>query len=322
MNAISETGGPTTGPPDELIRLDSVLVADDDAVSCAMLESHLRKWRLDVVTVHNGIDAWDELQKEAAPSLIILDWMMPGISGVDLCRKIRAQKNSPYPYIILLTARDAKKDLVEGLEAGADDYLTKPFDADELRSRLMAGSRILRLQNELLRKEEELRFEALHDRLTGLWNREAILNFLGREVARGKRSGDSVGVLMLDVDHFKSVNDNYGHQVGDAVLQEVGRRLVGGTRRYDWAGRYGGEEFLILLCNCNPETLAMCAERLREAISSQPVQVANLELKITVSLGAALTSADRALTGDQMVGIADAALYRAKNRGRNCVDIG
>jgi diguanylate cyclase (GGDEF)-like protein len=322
MNVISETGGPLTGFPDELIRLDSVLVAEDDAVSRAILEAHLHKWQLQVVTAHDGDGAWEELQKESAPSLIILDWMMPGISGVELCRKIRARKNSAYPYIIMLTSRHAKKDLMEGLEAGADDYLTKPFDADELRSRLMAGSRILRLQNELLRKEEELRFEASHDRLTGLWNRDAILNFLEREVARGKRSRDSVGVLMLDVDHFKSFNDSYGHQVGDVVLQEVGRRLITGMRSYDWAGRYGGEEFLVLLCNCNPETLAMCAERLREAISSQPVRVANLELTVTVSIGAALTSADRALTCDQMVGIADAALYRAKKRGRNCVDMG
>jgi diguanylate cyclase (GGDEF)-like protein len=309
------------GLSDELIRLDSVLVAEDDAVSRAILEAHLHKWQLHVVTAHDGEGAWEELQKESAPKLIIVDWMMPGISGVELCRKIRARKDSAYPYIIMLTTRHGKKDLMEGLDAGADDYLTKPFDADELRSRLMAGSRILRLQNELLRKEEQFRFEALHDRLTGLWNREAILNFLDREVARGKRSGDGVGVLMLDVDHFKSVNDSHGHQVGDAVLQEVGRRLVDSTRKYDWAGRYGGEEFLVLLCKCNPETLAMCAERLREAISSQPVCVANLELKITVSMGAALTTADRTLTGDQMVGIADAALYRAKNRGRNCVDM-
>jgi diguanylate cyclase (GGDEF)-like protein len=314
-------GDPMTGSPEELIRVDSVLVADDDAVSRKMLESYLQKWKLNVTTAKDGLYAWHELQKETAPSLIILDWMMPGITGIELCRRIRARKSSHYPYVILLTARDAKQDLVEGLEAGADDYLTKPFDASELRSRLVVGSRILRLQNELMRKEEELRFQALHDRLTGLWNREAILGFMDREISRGKRSGDFVGVLMLDVDHFKSINDNHGHQVGDVVLHEIGQRLVGGMRSYDWAGRYGGEEFLVLVCNCNAEILAMCAERLRDAISREPIRAAGLELPVTISIGTALSSKGNLLTGDQMVGIADAALYRAKGR-RNCVETG
>jgi len=321
MNLISDPMEPITAPQGEFIRLDSVLVADDDAISRTVLESHLRKWQLNVISAKDGLYAWHELQKENAPSLIILDWMMPGISGVELCRRIRERKSNHYPYIILLTARDDKQDLVEALDAGADDYLTKPFDANELRSRLRVGSRILSLQNELLKKEEELRFEALHDRLTGLWNREAILNFMDREIARGKRSGDYAGVLMLDVDHFKSINDNHGHLTGDAVLQEISRRLTGGMRSYDWAGRYGGEEFLVLLCNCNPETMAMCAERLREAISSEPIRVGNLELHVTVSMGAALTSADCRLDRDEMIGRADAALYRAKHRGRNCVEI-
>lgn len=314
MEPISTTQG-------EFIRLDTVLVADDDAISRTVLESHLRKWQLNVISAKDGLYAWHELQKENAPSLIILDWMMPGISGIELCRRIRERKTSHYPYIILLTARDAKQDLVEALDAGADDYLTKPFDAGELRSRLRVGSRILRLQNELRRKEEELRFEALHDRLTGLWNREAIMNFMDREIARGKRSKDFAGVLMMDVDHFKSINDNHGHLVGDAVLQEISCRLTRGMRSYDWAGRYGGEEFLVLLCNCDPEILMMCAERLRESIASEPIRVGELELNVTVSIGGALTSSDCLLTRDQMIGRADAALYRAKHRGRNCVDI-
>jgi diguanylate cyclase (GGDEF)-like protein len=173
-----------------------------------------------------------------------------------------------------------------------------------------------------MRKEEELRFQALHDRLTGLWNREAILGFMDREIARGKRSGDFVGVLMLDVDHFKSINDNHGHQVGDVVLHEIGQRLVDGMRSYDWAGRYGGEEFLVLVCNCNPEILAMCAERLRDAISAEPIRAGGVELKVTISIGTSLSTSANLLTGDQMVGIADAALYRAKDSGRNRVEVG
>jgi diguanylate cyclase (GGDEF)-like protein len=322
MDAISETSSHRAGMPSEIVRANSVLVAEDDAVSRALLESHLKKWGYDVTLAKDGLFAWHELQKENAPNLIILDWMMPEISGVELCRKIRARKSAHYPYILLLTARDNKQDVVEALEAGADDYLIKPFDTNELRSRLKVGSRILGLQNDLLRKEEELRFEAMHDRLTGLWNRGAILDFMERETARGKRSGKNVGVLLADVDHFKSINDNYGHQVGDAVLKAVGERFERGTRSYDWAGRYGGEEFLILLCNCDPDSVAACAERLREIIASEPVRVGGLELAVTVSIGAAMSSAEHAFRSDQLIGIADAALYSAKDRGRNRVEIG
>ena len=322
MDTIPDTGAYAVSTRNAIVRANSVLVADDDAISRALLESHLKKWRFDVTLAQDGLSAWDELQKENAPNLIILDWMMPGISGVDLCRKIRERKSTHYPYILLLTAKNNKEDLVEALDAGADDYLIKPFDANELRSRLKVGSRILKLQNDLLRKEEELRFEAMHDRLTGLWNRGAILDFMERETARAKRSTKSVGVLLADVDHFKSINDNYGHQVGDAVLKAIGERLVRGTRSYDWAGRYGGEEFLILLCNCDPDSVAVCAERLREIVASEPVRVNGLELAVTVSIGAAMSSAERALRGDQLICIADAALYRAKHRGRNLVEMG
>ena len=319
MSVILETGAPALH--DAVVRMDSVLVADDDPLVRAMIESCLRKWQLNVTTAKDGLYAWHELQKETCPNLIILDWTMPGISGIELCQRIRARKTGRYPYVLLLSSKDAKQDIVEALDAGADDYLTKPLDTNELRSRLRVGSRILALQNELLRKEEELRFEALHDKLTGLWNRGAILGFIARELARDRRRGDSVGVLMMDVDHFKLVNDTYGHQVGDAVLQEVGKRLVKGMRSYDWAGRYGGEEFLVLMCNCNAETLAICAERMRQTISAEPVRVFGLEIPITVSVGTAMSSFESS-AGDQLVSIADAALYRAKKEGRNRVEIG
>jgi diguanylate cyclase (GGDEF)-like protein len=322
MNLVIDANGLTAAPSGEIIRTDSILVADDDAISRTMLEACLRKWNFSVTTAQDGLYAWHELQKESAPRLIILDWMMPGFSGVDLCRKIRARKTQHYPYILLLTSKDAKQDLVEGLNAGADDYLIKPFEANELRSRLQVGSRILSLQNDLLRKEEDLRFEVLHDRLTGLWSRGAILDSMEREMARSKRSGDPVGALMLDIDHFKTINDTYGHQAGDSVLKEVAQRLAGGTRSYDWAGRYGGEEFLVLLCNCNPDMVATCAERLRESVAAEPVRVADLDLAVTVSVGAAVSSAERSLTSDQLIGLADAALYRAKHRGRNVVEMG
>jgi two-component system cell cycle response regulator len=319
MSLISEISVPAL--QDVTVRMNSVLVADDDILVRTMLESCLRKWQINVTTAKDGLYAWHELQKESCPNLIILDWMMPGISGLELCQRIRARKTACYPYVLLLSAKDAKQDIVEGLDAGADDYLAKPIDTNELRSRLRVGSRILALQNELLRKEEELRFEALHDKLTGLWNRRAIMDFMGRELERGRRRRESVGALMMDLDHFKAINDTHGHQAGDVVLQEVGQRLVNGMRNYDWAARYGGEEFLVLLSNCNAETLVMCAERMRQTICSEPVRLPDLEIPVTVSIGATMFSFEHPLTGDQLVSVADAALYRAKRNGRNRVEI-
>jgi two-component system, cell cycle response regulator len=328
MNAVAGINAPVNGnvlltqSPGEIIRTNAVLLADDDAISRTMLEACLRKWQFDVTPAQDGLYAWHELQKKNAPSLVILDWMMPGISGIEVCRRLRARGTSPYPYILLLTSRDSKQDVVEGLDAGADDYLTKPFNVNELKARLQVGRRILQLQNDLLRKEEELRYEASHDRLTGLWNRGAILDFLGREVERGKRSGESVGALLIDIDHFKGINDLHGHQMGDAVLHEVAQRLASSLRIYDWAGRYGGEEFLILLSNCNAEVTAMSAERLRRAVASEPIQVGDLKLTVTISIGTAVSSREHELSDDQLIGIADEALYRAKDRGRNCVETG
>ncbi|MGC2697246.1 MAG: diguanylate cyclase [Candidatus Angelobacter sp.] len=307
--------------PSEIIRTDSVLVVDDDIISRSMLESTLRKWGFKVTTANDGLDAWNELQKQDAPSLIILDWMMPGLSGVELCRKIRARKTAHYPYILLLTARDTTSDLVEGVDAGADDYLTKPFHANELRARLKAGRRILTLQNELLHKEQQLSFQARHDSLTGLWNRGAILEFMEQEIDRARRDRTSVGVLLMDIDHFKRVNDTRGHQAGDAVLQHVARRLSQGIRSYDWVGRYGGEEFVVVVPNCSAENVAMCAERLREITSSAPMQALGADLDITLSLGAALYSGETSDTVADVLRRADTALYRAKQNGRNRVEL-
>lgn len=308
-------------PESEIIRTDSVLVADDDAISRIMLQSCLAKWGLNVTAAQDGLQAWHELEKLDAPSLIILDWMMPGFSGIELCRKIRARKNSNYPYILVLTSRDAKENVVEALDAGADDYLVKPFNINELKARLAVGGRILALQNELFRTQQELRFQAQHDSLTRLWNRGAIMAFMEREIARSRRSTSQLGVLLLDIDHFKKVNDTYGHMVGDTVLQKVAERLSAGIRAYDWLGRYGGEEFIVLLANCNAETVQLCAERIREIVAAEPVNTLSGPLKITVSVGAALCPQDDAATPEESLQLADTALYRAKQNGRNRIEV-
>ena len=302
-------------------RSNSVLVAEDDPVSRRILEVRLKNWGYDITIAVNGLQALDTMRGPLSPELLLLDWMMPGIDGVELCRRIRELHKPVYPYILLLTARDAKQDLVTGLEAGADVYLTKPFHAEELQARLKAGTRILTLQKELIDAREQLRFQATHDPLTGIWSRGAIIDFLSQELERARRSGQPLGAMLLDIDHFKAVNDTFGHPVGDVVLREVANRFVHSVRSYDWVGRYGGEEFLIVLSNASLEDVRRRAELIRTIVSDTPVRgQSGFSVPITVSIGAAGLWATRDMTPEQILQRADVALYRAKELGRNRVE--
>jgi two-component system, cell cycle response regulator len=293
-----------------------VLVAEDDAMFRRILQSWLENWGYGVTVAEDGARAWKILQQEPPPQILILDWMMPEMNGLELCRKVREQNRVPYQYILLATAKDAKQDLVRGLEAGADDYLTKPLDRSELQARLRACNRILTLQDHQMQAHEQLRFQAAHDLLTGTWNRGAILETLHRELERAARAESAVGILLLDVDHFKTVNDTHGHLTGDGVLREVTQRIIKAARAYDSVGRYGGEEFLIVLPGCSRGQIQQSGERIRSAVDCGPILVNGSEVPVTVSIGAAV--ATRGTTSEtEMLAAADAALYRAKEIGRN-----
>jgi diguanylate cyclase (GGDEF)-like protein len=227
------------------------------------------------------------------------------------------QRPEPYTYILLLTAKDAKESVVEGLESGADDYLTKPFNPQELKARIRVGLRLLELEDKLVQAREAMRYKATHDTLTGIWNRGAILDALNREIWRSRREGSSLGVLLADLDHFKSVNDTYGHLAGDCVLREVARRMQADIRSYDALGRYGGEEFLILLPNCGNRETREKAERIRVAIVQGPMDTPAGPLNITMSIGGVATGDWPADSANQILQMADLALYRAKEEGRN-----
>jgi diguanylate cyclase (GGDEF)-like protein len=296
-----------------------VLIAEDDSISRRMLEAFLMKWGYGVILAKEGEEAWGILQDNNAPRLAVLDWMMPGRDGIDICRSVRQWKGRPYIYILLLTARGHKEDIVEGLEAGADDYVTKPFDPYELRARLRAGQRIVELQEQLVQAREALRDQASRDPLTGLWNHGTILAILRKEVARASRTQSPFAVAMADVDRFKTINDTYGHQAGDAVLREASQRLRGTLRTYDSLGRYGGDEFLAVVPGCHPEGVGRFAESLRTRIDRKPVETPEGVIPITLSLGVVALNNLCDAKAETLVRVADAALYRAKTAGRNRV---
>ena len=297
-----------------------VLAAEDNPVFQTMLSNMLTKWGYQPMIVCDGNAAWEALQQPNGPQLAILDWMMPGLNGVDICRYVRAAGREAYVYILLLTARTDSQDLVEGMEAGADDYVTKPFQAHELRVRLRAGRRIIELQQQLLAAREALREQATHDGLTGLFNRTAILDILSRELARGLRENHPVSVLMVDLDRFKQINDTRGHAAGDAVLREAARRMRSSVRGYDAVGRCGGEEFLIVLPGCDARGAMAQAERLRESFTAAPFWAGQVPLAVTCSIGLSTRTVPAESDAEALLREADIALYVAKGDGRNRVE--
>ena len=298
-----------------------ILVAEDDAISRTLLERTLQRAGYAVISVENGTQAVAELIKQDAPRLALLDWIMPEMDGVEVCREIRCRKKQAYTYLILLSSRESKEDIVAGLGSGADDYLTKPFDADELKARLRTGHRILELEDHLVEARESMRFQATHDLLTSLWNRGVIVELMSNEIMRSRRERSCTAVMMCDIDHFKSVNDQHGHAVGDEVLREVARRLHNSVRSYDMVGRYGGEEFLVALNKCNPGSAVSRAENLREKIAGLPIQTAKQPVSVTISIGLALSTEYTKCTIEEIMHHADMALYEAKAAGRNCVRV-
>ena len=301
-----------------------VLIADDSLVSRHMLEATVKKWGYEPVVACDGHEAWEILQKADAPQLAILDWVMPVHTGPAVCRLVRQQQKAAYTYMLLLTSKNQREDLIEGMDAGADDYITKPFNLHELQVRLRAGRRIVELQGELLATQAALREQATHDSLTRVFNRSSIFEVLDRELRRAEREGLTVGLALLDIDFFKSVNDTFGHLAGDSVLQEAARRIKSAIRSYDSVGRYGGEEFLIVLPGCDEACTQSQADRIRRALSIDPMPV-NVEIQpdtsiaLSASFGCTTALSSHKLTAEQLIQTADECLYEAKRSGRNRV---
>lgn len=304
-----------------------VLIADDDIVTRTMLRAMLVRRGHRVIETDDGRDAWESLcasqtlAGEEPIQFVISDWMMPGMDGPSLITHIRQADFERYTYIVMLTVRNAVEDTITGLEAGADDYLTKPFDPNEFRARVAIGERILSLEMRLRDANNRLEDIASHDSLTGLLNRRALYEGANRELARAQREDQPLSVIMIDLDHFKQINDRYGHLAGDQTLRQAATVLAKGLREYDLLGRWGGEEFLMVLPGADvPESLAV-AERLRDEITRSRLRLADgREVAFRASFGVTtLPRRDTDLCFDTLVNDADRALYEAKRRGRNRV---
>ena len=295
-----------------------VLIADDDPVSRRALEAALTGWGYDVEVVNDGQQALDALLRESAPArLAVLDWMMPGLDGPEVCRIVRARSQGPYAWLLLLTARKKGSDLIAGLEAGADDYIRKPFDPGELKGRLRVGGRILALEAQLLEAQKALHVLATRDELTGLYNRRAVMERLDEEIERAARDGGKLCVLLMDVDHFKHLNDDRGHLAGDEVLRKIAVRLERVAGPDDALGRYGGDELIAILPGRDSAAAIALAEKMREAAAA-PIATQAGPLSMTVSIGCGTWSPGEAAT--VLIANADVALYRAKAAGRNRVE--
>ncbi|PDW04820.1 GGDEF domain-containing protein [Candidatus Viridilinea mediisalina] len=294
-----------------------ILLADDDSVTQHLLSRTLQVAGFDPVIVSDGLAAWERLQVEYFPILIV-DWVMPGLDGPSLIRQVRKTTFSGYVYTILLTSRQAQDDRVDGLESGADDFLTKPVDLRELRARLVVASRIIQLETRLREANARLAYQASHDRLTDLFNRPTITEYAESELARMQRTGQNLSLALLDIDDFKPINDRYGHMAGDVALRHVGMRITAAVRPYDWVGRWGGEEFLIVLPEANVEQAYIIAERVRESIAAEALALnPDLAVRLTVSGGVTCTGERKDVSVDTLFAEADEALYCAKRAGRN-----
>ncbi len=294
-----------------------ILVAEDDTTSRRILVAVLGKLGYEVVSVADGNEAWQELKQKDPPRIAVLDWMMPGLSGPVVCAKVREKGDEEYTYLILLTSNSGQHDIVDGMKAGADDYIVKPYNRQELEVRVKAGARIIELQSELLLAKEKIRQQSRIDTLTGIANRRAIFEHLDGELNRAERETKSISVAMLDIDRFKAVNDTYGHQAGDAVLAECVARISGAIRPYDLLGRYGGEEFLLVLPGTDESNAAIVCERILGVVQAEPFTLKGLKLEITLSIGLATWSGREDV--DKLTAAADRALYMAKQKGRNRV---
>ena len=298
-----------------------ILIIDDSPVSRKLVELPLAQKGYNLTFATNGRSALDLFEKHR-PDVVITDWMMPDLTGKEICQRIRSSSRNSYTYTIVLTGNTDKDDLIEALASGADDYLTKPFHRGELLARVGVGARLVALHRQIEAKSKQMEELALTDTLTGLPNRRAIENWAATQRSNAARHGYSFWVVLADLDHFKQVNDTFGHDAGDAVLKEFSKTLKSSLRRGDLCGRLGGEEFLMVLTHADKANAMAVIERIRTQVAMRPISFGACTIGVTASFGlAGFEGSERPSTFNKLREMADAALYSAKRRGRNRVEL-
>jgi diguanylate cyclase (GGDEF)-like protein len=297
-----------------MLNKKNILIIEDDKDSRELLKIYLTKWGYNVFSSFTGNNVTETIQKENI-QFALIDWVLNESSGIEICKLIRKEFTDRYIYIIIITGKKTKDDVIEALSEGADDYLMKPFNFEELKVRLKSGERVIRHHNLLKNSYEVLYKESRLDPLTRIFNRKTILEKLYNEFERAVRAGDELSVIMCDIDLFKKINDTYGHLTGDAVLKEIGKILNMSLRKYDSAGRYGGEEFLLILPHTNISTAESVAVRIKETLNQSPLKIDNFSVKVTMSFGISCSCGIKEMS--KLIENADRALYSAKNSGRN-----
>lgn len=299
-----------------------ILVVEDNAATRLLMQRILSKAGYEVTCTADGQEAIEAFSKTFFP-VMITDWLMPGMDGLELCRHIRRQELPGYVFVIMITSKDAQGDIIAGVNAGADEYLTKPFNRAELLARLTTAKRIHALESSLKQKTEEVRRLSITDPLTGAYNRVYLGEVLPSEVKRSHRYRRPLSVILCDIDHFKTINDTHGHRAGDAVLREFVCCLRGTIRDgADWVARYGGEEFVVVLPETPLSSALVVAERLRSAVAALSVPAGQKRLSLTASFGvASLRETDRhhSAAAEHLIETADRHMYEAKRQGRNRV---
>ena len=297
-----------------------ILVAEDEPVSLHRLQACLVEWGYEVTSVRDGQKALEVLQSPESPRLAILDWTMPGRDGIEICREVRMREKKPYTYILMLTAKAGKQDIVEGLESGADDYLIKPYDPHELRARLRAGRRILDLQEQLLSAHRLIQAQMTVDPLTGVWSRNVIMDILKGQLALSSHSDSSMSLVVANIDHFREINATYGPLAGDAVLREVARRIRAALRPPDSIGRSVGDEFVMVMPGCDEPTAANLVEKFRARVDRRDVDTPDALIPVTISIGVVVVSSQKPMDLDTAWRLATESVARAKTNGRNRVE--
>ncbi len=304
-----------------------ILVAQAEMVARGMLETMLTRWGHQVVLAETGNQALARLKEQGGPSLAILEKNLPGLGGLEICREVRSRIKTSYIYILFVRGEDDGKEMMESLQAGADDFLSRPLDADEIMVRLRMAKRVLELQEDLRRAQEAIGYQTTHDPLTGLANRGEVIATVGREVSRMRREKFPLGLILAGIDGLKGINDTYGHAAGDAVLRETVRRIRSIVRPYDTIGRYTGEEFLVVVPGCDAKAVMAQADRLRAAVAQGGMDISEWgkfaptsdgKLQVTLSLG--VVEAQKDTEAGSLLREAEAALKRAKQAGQNRVE--